>query len=85
MKLMTALRVLRKLIQMLRSRGPRGVRPRDDEDAEIGKHRLISREVDPRGTASVVLQDIETERTDYVGHMITEFSLTPAVLRRGVT
>ena len=58
--------------------------PRDDEDAEIGMHSWISREVDPSGTASVVFQDIETERTDYVGHIITEFDLAPAVLRRGV-
>ena len=39
-------------------------------------HGLISREVD--------LRDIETEMTNYEGHMITEFDLAPAVLRRGV-
>ena len=58
--------------------------PRDDEEAEIGVHGFISREVDPRGTASVVFQNIETEMTNYEGRIITEFDLAPAVLRRGV-
>ena len=58
--------------------------PRDDEDAEIGVHRFITREVDPRGTASVVFRDIETEMTNYEGHIMTEFDLALAVLRRCV-